>query len=1313
MIKNNVICVTALGLLLMTAAPCLQGQSSGQSRATDGKTFAPVNLRGYGTVSGSFHTETDGSVLTITCQDEDKAKLVQAKYLSDLGLQPGVSQVMTPVATIYVIDGQGAVAAFRSGAKVMILTGRSDQSLRALIGRLKPAGSSTTLTEVPMYLDRWDKFGFRHYYAVWRRPQGMTDETYNYTSEFDWAKQEDRAGFLLADPPMTTDSAEGMMNYGWWDWVEYEALKRKLPVDLHLGGGDNTWLLNAYREQTQMKMPGFTGNFHEMESPYLGGQGLLSWSSTTGEDAKLGLLQQSIRTWNKAPNLVSFLEPHGELHHGTQDIFLEYGPVADAGYRDYLKGKYGTPEAVGKRWGVPLRSWDDIHLQEIASFAGWGPSAIDVGGIWKVGYEKLDDPAPGGYGYNSRKALKAEPAPDEWFQPDFNDSSWPDFAGGGNDQEMFLEKRPAVFRRSFEVPAGWTAKHPRVWLYVWDMNQVDHWDSRVVLNGKALTSTAKASIPHWSALEVTGVVKDGKNSLALGLPQGFIAYKTYLSPVEPKQYPGLGQALNSQWVDFTDFTQWSRIEDVRRGMEMIRQVAPNQGITLMHPDEYSDGVKSLAEAYGGEFHNTGYMGIFYADYNSSLMRGADLPYSIEPDAPAKDLADFKKKFGLWEAEGVQAVDYFIHLGDIYWRPDIKADYEAHRKQITLMGQKHFLKAQMACLYSDRNAQLTGYPWGASPNTLFNGGYWAWNGCSLLAQRYPYDGLSQSSFASGDADPYEVILDSNTSIMDESMVSEIERWVRNGGTFVTLAQTGRHTPEKLDAWPISRLTGYKVVKIDKLKPDGNVDETGVLEAAGGQTVFGDSLNGLTANGLHLEKAADDVHDLLLWKDGTVAAGMRPLGKGYIVELGAKFTGTKIADRVEPGEVRPETRELREMLTAILRWRKISPEPAHLAAENSNVFLRHSVTNNGLYDAWMLWNESPTQEQTVSVVLGDSSTTFAIDVDAGTKMSVANGTLADIHLKASDTRVFLTPIGKVAEAPKAWFELQRDWWRGTTPPRPKTLPGASHRYSMDLSQSWKFKMLGSGASASSLVGEKVDDKDWPTRELSVWDVKDEGGTGHAVFRKTFTVPAQWNDGLVSVWITAWDGTTFVGSGRVLLDGKEVKPMNSASYVSIANLLLKAGSEHTLSVEMENSGVLAGMRGECWLSYEPAAPAKIDLAGKWTPSADGLTYTSPIELPGNFKTQFMKRTFSVDAKYRGTNAVLIVDGDPALVSVLINGKLVRHHHHMIGSRWSLNLTPFVRFGEENEIQLVRWNGAGAGTVRQVFMGFYPAEGYPRTGG
>jgi hypothetical protein len=215
-VRHAVISSTFLCALLMSSSSFAFGQSSSQDQALDARTFAPVALRGYGTVSGSFHREADGSVLTITCQDESKAKLLQAKYISDLTLQPGVTTVAVPTGNIYVIDSQGAVAAFSAGNKVTILTGASDRSLRILIDKVKPAGSSTTVMEVPMYLDRWDKFGFRHYYAVFRRPQGMTDANYNYISEFDWAKQEDRAGFLLADPPMTTDSAEGMMNYGWW-----------------------------------------------------------------------------------------------------------------------------------------------------------------------------------------------------------------------------------------------------------------------------------------------------------------------------------------------------------------------------------------------------------------------------------------------------------------------------------------------------------------------------------------------------------------------------------------------------------------------------------------------------------------------------------------------------------------------------------------------------------------------------------------------------------------------------------------------------------------------------------------------------------------------------------------------------------------------------------------------------------------------------------------------------------------------------------------------------------------------------------------
>ncbi|MEI8196282.1 MAG: hypothetical protein WCI73_10265, partial [Phycisphaerae bacterium] len=239
--------------------------------------------------------------------------------------------------------------------------------------------------------------------------------------------------------------------------------------------------------------------------------------------------------------------------------------------------------------------------------------------------------------------------------------------------------------------------------------------------------------------------------------------------------------------------------------------------------------------------------------------------------------------------------------------------------------------------------------------------------------------------------------------------------------------------------------------------------------------------------------------------------------------------------------------------------------------------------------------------------------------------------------------------------------------------------------------------------------VDDQSWSSRPLGIWDVKDANGKGHGVFRKTFTVPSHWTNGLVSVWLLGWSGSSFVEKGRVWLDGQEVKKLNNERYVAQGLAALQPGSTHTLAVEVQSAGVLAGLRGQCWLSFEPAAPQKIDLAGPWQPSADGLRYEKPITLPGAFKTQFLRRTVFVDDQYRGHNAMLTVDGDPALVSVLINGKLVRHHHHMIGERWSLNLTPYVKFGAANEIELVDWNGVASGTVRSVGLGFFDPEVYP----
>ena len=240
------------------------------------ESFPEVQLRGYGTVSGQSRTVAASSgaatSLSIHCSDEASAKLLCTKYLSDAGVLPGVSeiQVTTPAGQISAreVKGQGCLAAGRVGHDVTIVAAGNAADLAWLIGQTRGLDKAIweSQMQVPMWLDRWDKYSFRHYYWPWQQPAGASAATYDFTAEFDYARQQDRAGILVTTGgPLATDSADGMANSGDASWVPEEARKRNLPVDIHLGAGassETTWFINRFRDQMQMKMPGFTGNFH-------------------------------------------------------------------------------------------------------------------------------------------------------------------------------------------------------------------------------------------------------------------------------------------------------------------------------------------------------------------------------------------------------------------------------------------------------------------------------------------------------------------------------------------------------------------------------------------------------------------------------------------------------------------------------------------------------------------------------------------------------------------------------------------------------------------------------------------------------------------------------------------------------------------------------------------------------------------------------------------------------------------------------------------------------------------------------------------
>jgi hypothetical protein len=84
-------------------------------------------------------------------------------------------------------------------------------------------------------------------------------------------------------------------------------------------------------------MPQYLGSYYTTGSPDLGGQGILTLNSEAGANADLSVLQDAVRRYRSYPNVVGWLEPHGEQFYGFQEFLLYYGPVADRSYRTFLK----------------------------------------------------------------------------------------------------------------------------------------------------------------------------------------------------------------------------------------------------------------------------------------------------------------------------------------------------------------------------------------------------------------------------------------------------------------------------------------------------------------------------------------------------------------------------------------------------------------------------------------------------------------------------------------------------------------------------------------------------------------------------------------------------------------------------------------------------------------------------------------------------------------------------------------------------------------------------------------------------------------
>lgn len=1257
------------------------------------KTLMPsVSLRGYGSLAGEFveygsadHAAT-ASVLFLRCENPAKAALALAKYRSDLGSLPGVTEKTAPFegkpVPLLMAAGQGYFLALRQGASVVVVASARSRDLTAV---LKALGFATqkeldfTGAQVPAYLQKFDRWGFGFWMGDPLAAPAKQDQTYDVREKFDWAKKMGVA--LQIDAQLSQGGgAQGELDDNSRRWSIDLARDLGIPVAVQMQGAPAPgWIVNRFGDEMQRKVPQFIGGWYGVNgnNSFPGSPlGQLSWASVAGKDQLFAAQYQAVHRYKGYDNVTSYGEWHGEVGEGALAMFMDYGPVADTRYRDFLRQQYGDITVVDQRWSGGkglIKSWDDVRMPEPAEFLGWNERAIDLQGEWRLCY--VED-------------LPAE-AKDNWFAPDLKDDGWRKLIVPGDDHQLTKAKwrTRTIFRRTVSLSGDELARlkaSGHAYLYAWTLEEAPGKSMGIALNGQRLADQKLNSRYPWVAIDVINQLRAGCNQISLALPLGELSYRIYLSPDAPISYPALGPERNAQWVDYRDFITWMREDGLRRSIEAIRREDPDKFIKLYSPGAITDVMKGLAEDYGCYFHDTGGMSGNWNDRLPALMRSSGLPMSLEPGNPAYDLPTLKLFFGRWMTEGLNTLDYFMSIGDILWRPDQKAWFEAHQPLVHLLGKCHYPQAEVAVLEGARSHRLTGFPW----DSIDSGQVWGGrrNGLgTLYSFPDPRDAINESDFLRGTVKRYRVIVDDSTLIMDDDLIAKIEAWVRAGGTFITQGQSGRHSSTVADSWPISRLTGYKVIG-----ENGN----GRVAALPGQPIFTNPRWSQTdaggrpvvgAAGVLYEKVAPECRDILTWAGGAgIAMGIRPLGKGRIITMGTAMPRM-------PGA-----------WEELLKWCGVV-QPAAPGAPGCRV--ARAISNNGLYDVYTVWAENLKESGTVTLTIPGRQTSM-LNLQTGTTVT---GTVAgdvvefrDLLVEPLETYAFLAPRKQVDEAPLSWFKLQCDWWQGTKNPAPAPVVRPWPN-TVSLDADWAFQPVTGGLKeAAPFLASTVDDSQWPRMPLGIWYGKRYPATKTGVFRRRFTVPADWgNKGQTWLWIYRRSGPISPApyKSQVLLDGQPV--FDSGAWVyAICSLELTARltpGEHQLAVATEGNSPVSGIAANMWLEHVPEPDLRQPLDGDWNGS----------RLPGITKPLAgdLTRQFTPMAGTEKKRALLFVETtDNRVLGVFLNGRLL--NRDLGGQHFQMDLTPYLKHGELNSLTLNLMYGDQKVTVKSVEIRYYSRE-------
>jgi hypothetical protein len=1254
-----------------------------------------AEMRGFGKVdvSSEFFGEASSrsSSVDFKAEDPHHATLIGSKYIADL-LGFGDVKLRTDTGlpgTVLELPGTGLWLIGQEEARCHVLFAHSQDKLADLAKQLN-ASTWKPIPEhaYPRWMDCFDNAGTGIWYGGGGAPVDID-------AEFPWMKQR---GFSYCDQPPVESRyvAPGVIDTTYTDWFGAKCKEFDLPYRTLLWKHSPEWAWNRTPLPYVKAAPGFSVPHADM-----------NWSRLSITAAYEPVPQSDVyiedfrrrftQGLNEDPNVLGY-HAIGEVPDaGVMELAAVAGmPETKAAWHDYLKNVLGFDLAAvglahrGDKNAYP--NWDAVTVPVPRDFMGFDSNSVDLTGTW----EGLPDHDRVGA---DAKWYAPESMPKEgWTAVDCNDPMLLIYGGGvipskqKNQSDYWLRRKITL-----TAPQLDHLKYLHIQRALWAGSAYSTF-CEAYLNGQPLQAIARDESKEMTVCFAVGTaLRAGDNQLVLCMhgspPAGFIT----LGPLPARQYPAMTETENRRWFDAVNFSAWYRLKAAENYLRAMRTGDPDRPFKMMATINLLDMSEELCAKYGAYQHDTGGAGGYWCPMTGArLAKSHGLPWSCEQGGPPENAEQLQGSMTFYLMYGNDAVDLVFATTHYMDKPDVTQWVDKNLSLMHCIGKMDLPSPKIAILRSTRATRLGfGDPWN-----------WDIGRGTLQGVGRNFVYIEVPDINDGLINKFPVIIDDGTILMTPEDIEGIKKYVEAGGTFVAQFNTARHLPERADAWPLAAAFGLKVEP--KLINEENynqwplgkikfTDTEMLLPSLRGKECEGsgvaiDFRNKIHTGAIGLEGKGGEITPIANWADGTMAATEIHHGKGRLIYLGTPFYARLQDQQGQWVNEEGKQKLLDEMLTGLgVERDSWTSDPG--------VWAEHWTSKNGIYDLYQTARMVKSGDATVSADISLRRATPVSELEEVTSIdhtripvtwNDGRLTLPKVDFGLMQDRIYAAPRADVENAALHWFEEQSHLWRALPPlsvaNQPKVIETPNDI--LPLAESWR---MGGSQADTAWTQPAFDDSAWKEVKLGTFAKLGLPEESTAQFRKTITIPPQWNGKSVNlVFDSDWSYGVSV-TGHLWINGTQTAKSLSANGTSAFSLDVtneaKTG-KITLAVDVDGKqdpkaphGRPAGVTGIFYLQAITPASSTTPLSGPWFAAKD-VNVLTPVEAGKPASFTYLETHFTLPAEWPAKRVFL--ETPQALGWLVLNNQVLE----VPASMKSLDISGLVRKKSEN---ILRWVPAG----------------------